>query len=98
MIFFGGAVPRPRVSTATLAMFAAVVCVVVECAKLYTAPWIVAVRHTTMGHLVLGHAFSWQNLVAYAIGIAVAAGLDVAWCRRVPSARAADRDDATTGW
>lgn len=81
MIFFGGAVLRPGATTASLSVLAGIVCVVVECAKLYTAPWIVALRYTTIGHLVFGHAFSYANLFSYAVGIGIAAVVDVA-CRR----------------
>ena len=43
----------------------------IEALKLYQAPWLASVRHTTLGHLVLGHAFSWQNPVAYTVGVLV---------------------------
>ena len=48
----------------------------VECAKLWQAPCLVAFRYTTIGHLLLGHVFSWQNLVAYAFGVMVGVALD----------------------
>ena len=40
------------------------------------APWLVAFRHTAIGHLLLGHVFSWQNLVAYGLGVLAGIGLD----------------------
>lgn len=43
----------------------------IEALKLCRATWLVNMRHTALGHLVFGSAFSWQNLVAYAIGILV---------------------------
>jgi len=48
-----------------------------EALKLCPAPWLANVRHSTLGHLVFGQVFSWQNLVAYTIG--VIAGLIVEW-------------------
>jgi len=41
----------------------------IEVLKLCQAPWLVSVRHTVLGHLILGQVFLWQNLVAYTIGI-----------------------------
>lgn len=43
----------------------------VETAKLYHTPWIDAFRYTTIGGLLLGHAFSWSNILCYITGIAV---------------------------
>ena len=43
----------------------------IEALKLCQAPWLVSIRHTTLGHLVLGHAFSSQNMVAYTLGVVV---------------------------
>ena len=45
-------------------------------AKLWQAPWLVQFRHTGLGHLLLGQVFSWQNLVAYAVGVLAGAALD----------------------
>jgi hypothetical protein len=50
--------------------------VAVEVAKLWQAPWLVQFRHTTVGHLLLGQAFSWQNLVAYGVGVLAGVVLD----------------------
>jgi hypothetical protein len=43
----------------------------IEALKLCQAPWLVRFRHATLGHLVFGHVFSWQNLVAYTVGVLV---------------------------
>jgi hypothetical protein len=50
--------------------------VAVELAKLWQAPWLVQFRHTTVGHLLPGHVFSWQNLVAYGVGVLAGMALD----------------------
>ena len=76
MVFFGWRALRPRSRTRDVALLAAATSAVVECAKLWQAPWLVAFRHTTVGHLLLGHVFSWQNLVAYGVGVIVGAALD----------------------
>jgi len=69
MVFFGWCALRPRARTREVALLALATCIAVECAKLWQAPWLVAFRHTTLGHLLLGHVFSWQNLVAYGVGV-----------------------------
>jgi len=88
MAFFGWGALFPRISTLGIARLALVTCCLVEIAKLYEASWIVTIRHTTLGHLVLGHAFSWQNLIAYAVGVLGGVTIEylVQWCRSGSSA------------
>ena len=76
MVFFGWRALRPRARTRDVALLAAATSALVEGAKLWRAPWLVAFRHTTLGHLLLGHVFSWQNLVAYGVGVIVGVVLD----------------------
>jgi len=76
MVFFGWRALRPRALRRDVALPAFGTSVVVEVAKLWQAPWLVEFRHTTIGHLLLGHVFSWQNLVAYGIGVLAGVGLD----------------------
>ena len=79
MIFFACCAARPRARIGGIggvAPMALVFCVAVEAAKLLQAPWLVAFRHTTGGHLLLGHVFSWQNLVAYAVGVLAGVALE----------------------
>ena len=75
-VFFAWRALRPRARTRDVALLAAATSAAVECAKLWQAPWLVAFRHTTFGHLLLGHVFSWQNLVAYGVGVIVGVALD----------------------
>jgi len=69
MAFFGWGALLPRVPTLRIAQLALLTSCLIEFFKLYQAPWIVTIRHSTLGHLVFGHAFSWQNLVAYTVGV-----------------------------
>ena len=69
MVFFGWRALRPLAPTRDVALLALATSIVVELAKLWQAPWLVAFRHATIGHLLLGHVFSWQNLVAYGVGV-----------------------------
>lgn len=48
-----------------------VTCYGVEILQLYQANWIVEIRNTTFGHLVLGQGFLWSDLLAYTFGILI---------------------------
>lgn len=52
----------------------------VEFSQLYHAPWIDALRDTTLGGLVLGFGFLWSDLVCYTVGIALGALAERAVC------------------
>jgi len=41
----------------------------IELSQLYHAPWIDAIRHTTLGGLVLGFGFLWSDMLCYTVGI-----------------------------
>jgi hypothetical protein len=81
-VFAGWAWVKPAASTRCLAGLALATSFVVEISQIYQAPWIKAVRDTVPGHLVLGSTFNWLDLVAYAIGVVIGAGLDFLWCRQ----------------
>lgn len=78
MVFLGWGLLRPRASTLHLATLALATSCLVELSQLYQAPWINALRNTTPGHLVLGAAFSWFDIAAYAVGAVMGALVD-AW-------------------
>ncbi|NML64157.1 DUF2809 domain-containing protein [Hymenobacter sp. RP-2-7] len=63
----------------------------IELSQLWQAPWLQALRHTTLGALVLGQGFLWSDLACYAAGIAVGAGLEkvVRWAASGASAHSA---------
>lgn len=77
MVFFGLGAIFARASTGRVAVGALAFACTIECLKLWSAPWLVQVRHTTLGHLVLGHVFWWPNFFAYAAG--VLAGVAIEW-------------------
>lgn len=83
MAFFGWAACFPKFTTLRIAKVALITCYAVELCKLYRAPWIVAVRHSTLGHLVFGHAFSWQNVIAYTVGVFGGVAIDCIFRRRI---------------
>lgn len=49
----------------------------IEVSQFYHAPWIDALRRTTLGGLVLGFAFLWSDLLCYSVGILGAYLLDI---------------------
>ncbi len=81
MVYVGWGIVFPRASMLRVASLAAATCVVIECLKLYQASWLVDLRHTTLGHLIFGHVFSWSNLLAYAIGILTASAIETVLLR-----------------
>lgn len=65
----------------------------VEVSQLYHAPWIDAIRRTTLGGLVLGFGFLWTDLVCYWVGIAIGSLVEwgVASLQRARSAFGGDK-------
>ena len=49
---------------------------IIEVSQLYQADWINVIRKTTLGGLVLGYGFLWEDLVSYFIGILIGVILD----------------------
>lgn len=87
MMFALCCIAWPRGATWRLAAIALAICWAVEVSQLYHAPWIDAIRATPPGHLVLGSAFHAVDLVAYAVGVMIAAFVERAAARR-PGTRA----------
>lgn len=54
-----------------IATISILICYIIEVLQLYQEDWIVGIRNTTFGHLVLGQGFLWSDLVAYTFGIFV---------------------------
>ena len=91
MVFFGmGAIFR-KASSLHLGFGALGFSFVIETLKLGQSPWLASLRQTTLGHLVFGHVFSWQNLVAYTVGVLVGLILEVL---AVPNLRSCGRRNA----
>ena len=67
MVFFGWGTIFSKTSTVLIGIMTLGTCFLIEVLKLYQAPWIMEFRHTTVGHLLLGHVFSWGNHVAYTV-------------------------------
>ena len=69
MVFFGWGLLFPRFSSGRITVLALATSWTVEFLKLWQSPAWSGIRHSSIGHLIFGHAFSWQNLVAYALGV-----------------------------
>ncbi len=65
---------QPRQSIARQAAYALLISYADECSQIDQAPWINQIRATTIGHLVLGSTFSWFDMLAYTVGVAIGAG------------------------
>ncbi len=81
MVFFGLGIIFKQASSLKLGCAALGFSFGIEALKLWQAPWLVSIRRTTLGHLVFGHVFSWQNLVAYTVGILVGLIVEVLFAR-----------------
>ena len=71
MIFIGFGFLFPKIEMKKLAFISLIFCYGIEVSQLYHAEWIDSIRATTLGGLVLGYGFLWNDLVAYIIGVGV---------------------------
>lgn len=76
MVFLGLGVIFSRAPTLRIAVTALSFSFAIEFLKLSSAASLVAARNSTWGHLVFGHVFAWQNLVAYTVGVGLGVGLE----------------------
>jgi hypothetical protein len=66
-------------TTRRTAIISTVFSIGIEFAKLYHTPGLDAFRHTLMGGLLLGHGFSWGNILCYITGITVGVMCERMW-------------------
>src|SRR5262249_5399768 len=74
--FLGIGLAFPRAGTGRVASLAGLFSLLIEVSQLYHAPWIDAVRRTTLGALVLGHGFLWSDLACYAAGVGLGVAIE----------------------
>jgi hypothetical protein len=72
MVYLGLGVLMPRISSGRLAVVSLIAAYGIEFSQLIQTPWLLAIRETTTGHLVLGSTFYWPDLIAYTIGVVLA--------------------------
>lgn len=71
MIYFGFRFLSPNLNLLKSFLIALLFCFSIELSQLYQADWINAIRGTTLGGLILGHGFLWEDLVSYSIGVII---------------------------
>lgn len=76
MVFLLVGLLLPGRTRGQIAAIALAIAIAVELSRLVHTPWLDAFRLTTAGALLLGRIFSLWNMVAYAVGILLGAGLD----------------------
>lgn len=69
---------RPTLAAWQAGTLAVAATALVELQQLLVWPWLVELRQTRLGALLLGQGFQWQDLLAYLVGAAAAAGLAAA--------------------
>jgi hypothetical protein len=85
IVFFLLAALLPRQSIGRLAVLGFVIAALTEFTRLYHTPWLDAFRLTLPGALLLGRIFSWYNILAYGLGIALAAWFERRHLKRTPA-------------
>lgn len=82
LIFLLFALLLPKQKTEHCALFALLFSFAIECSQLYQAPWLNTIRHTTLGHLVLGSGFHTMDFLAYSVGVLLGALFDFLYARK----------------
>jgi hypothetical protein len=77
VVYWTVAFVSPSAPVLRVAAYALAISYLDEFSQLYQAPWINQIRATTIGHLLLGSAFSWLDLLAYTIGIGLCTAIDI---------------------
>lgn len=83
MVFWGFAFLFAKLPTGKVMAAALVFSYAIEFSQLYQADWINALRHTTLGGLVLGFGFQWSDLVCYTAGVLAGAGIEKGLWKRL---------------
>ena len=81
--FVGYALLLAQSRVLVLAVLAFVSCLLVEFTQLLSWPWLMNLRSTTWGRLLLGAGFNWPDMLAYLLGVSAAAIGDRMLRRRV---------------
>ncbi len=90
VVFWCFCILFPQTKTRTMGIAAIACSFAVEVSQFYHAPWIDALRHTTLGGLILGFGFKWSDLVCYSLGILAGSIIDHSLLRFMASRRIKD--------
>jgi hypothetical protein len=76
MIYFGLRALLVRMSVPQAFLISLGFCCAIECSQLYQAAWVISIRSTLLGGLILGRGFLYADLVRYSAGAVGAYLLD----------------------
>lgn len=93
--FFLLGLPFAAARTRTLLVGAFLLAAAVECQQALPWPWLVDLRATRLGALLLGQGYQLADLAAYAVGALLAAGVDGTFLR--PSLPKVPKPDSLPG-
>lgn len=86
LIFFGLRMIIVQTKLWQIALWAYTFCVLIELQQLYRTPWIVQLRKSAVGKLILGEGFLWSDLVCYGVGVfigwMIALTIESSWKRK----------------
>ncbi|MGL5756205.1 MAG: DUF2809 domain-containing protein [Paraclostridium sp.] len=77
MVYFGFRFLLTKLSVLNTIIIAIAFSFSIEISQLYQANWINEIRGTTLGGLVLGHGFLFEDLISYSIGIILGGSIDL---------------------
>lgn len=80
MVYFGLRFLIPKLKLVKTLTLAIIFSFSIETSQLYQADWINNIRATTLGGLVLGHGFLFEDLISYSIGIGIGCLVDYFLC------------------
>jgi len=66
----------PRMHPVKVALISILFCYLIEISQLYKADWILEIRATRLGQLILGSGFLWRDLFSYFLGGMFGLGLE----------------------
>lgn len=85
LIFFCIGFLCPRLPIPKTAGWGLLIAFATETSQLYHAPWIDRLREIPVGRLLLGSVFSWQDFIAYTVGIAMGVMFECRLLKNRPS-------------
>ena len=81
LIFVGFGAIFPKGATLSIGLAAIGYSFATEFFQLVQTPGLESIRGTRLGHLVLGSSFNWPDLIAYTLGVAIGAALEIGHTR-----------------
>jgi hypothetical protein len=83
MVFWMAGFLLRQKTTGWVAVVSLLFSYIIETSQLYHAPWIDAIRATTLGGLVLGFGFLWSDMLCYTVGIAFGIATEIVFLNKM---------------